>query len=292
MRVSGPIAANAVLRRARVPESARMNFRATDEFPVSGEPAMHLRHAVFIALLFGSLHGLMGCSKPSDSGDDCEIGAQGCRCYVNETCNTGLTCAEGTCTRAHRAKADADTAEKTGDGHGEETADECGQGSRKGTPCGSSGECCSSREVCRNGKCVCPDELTSCAGECVDTDTDKDHCGGCGRVCDGLACRYGQCVRTRSAVGEDHSCAVRSSGKVYCWGTGSHGELGNGSRADSASPVEVIGIDSAIAVAAGDNHSCARLEGGGVRCWGAGKAGELGDGSTADSSTPVEVKGI
>lgn len=39
--------------------------------------------------------------------------------------------------------------------------------------------------------------------------------------------------------GGDHSCAVTAAGRVYCWGSGNVGQLGNGGTANSGRPVEV-----------------------------------------------------
>ena len=50
------------------------------------------------------------------------------------------------------------------------------------------------------------------------------------------------------SVGESDACAVRTAGRVACWGRGVHGELGNGffypsvaEHEGSAVPVEVAG---------------------------------------------------
>ncbi len=60
--------------------------------------------------------------------------------------------------------------------------------------CGSGRRCCAGT-ACRSGKCRCKAGLTACAGRCVDTDTNQDHCGGCGRACDpGEDCADGTCV--------------------------------------------------------------------------------------------------
>jgi alpha-tubulin suppressor-like RCC1 family protein len=43
------------------------------------------------------------------------------------------------------------------------------------------------------------------------------------------------------AVGHDHACAATSTG-VKCWGSNSHGELGDGTTTATNTPVEVIGL--------------------------------------------------
>ena len=77
------------------------------------------------------------------------------------------------------------------------------------------------------------------------------------------------------------------------------GELGNGSRTDSDSPVEVSGLTkgvTALAVGSTDDylptHTCALTSAGGVKCWGPNGDGQLGNDSTTDSSRPVEVSGL
>jgi len=82
---------------------------------------------------------------------------------------------------------------------------------------------------------------------------------------------------------------VLAGGGVRCWG---HGVLGDGSYADSATPVAVSGIDSATAVSVGTNHTCAVLASGGVMCWGIGNSGEIGNGTNVDATLPAAVSGL
>lgn len=94
---------------------------------------------------------------------------------------------------------------------------------------------------------------------------------------------------TSIAVGQAHACALFGSGAVKCWGWNERGQLGNGALVDSETPVDVRGVDDAIAIAAGDLHTCAVRRSGAIACWGDNGFGQLGNGTTTDSPTAVAV---
>ena len=61
------------------------------------------------------------------------------------------------------------------------------------------------------------------------------------------------------SAGGRHTCAVLTNRTVRCWGLNDYGQLGDGSLTNHSSPVNVVGISTAVEVEAGYSHSCARL---------------------------------
>jgi alpha-tubulin suppressor-like RCC1 family protein len=88
------------------------------------------------------------------------------------------------------------------------------------------------------------------------------------------------------AGGQDHMCALTSSGAVLCWGDNTNGKLGDPqvTGAYSLTPVQVVGLTSgAASVSPGSGYTCAVTTAGGAECWG-GIPGENGN-----SSTPMAI---
>jgi alpha-tubulin suppressor-like RCC1 family protein len=83
---------------------------------------------------------------------------------------------------------------------------------------------------------------------------------------------------TAIAVGGWSTCALKSEGTVWCWGSNFDGQLGDGSTEDRETPGPVSGLTGVTALSAGEDHACAVLSDGTVWCWGGNQFGKLGDG--------------
>lgn len=93
-------------------------------------------------------------------------------------------------------------------------------------------------------------------------------------------------------VGTAHTCALLSSGSMKCWGSNEHGELGDGTRNNRSTPIDVVGLSGTInLVSAGGGYTCAVINSA-AKCWGWNNSGQLGDGTVDDRLAPVDVSGL
>ncbi len=91
-----------------------------------------------------------------------------------------------------------------------------------------------------------------------------------------------------------HTCAVKTNGRLFCWGWDGQGQLGNGTpNTDRSRPVQVAGgATNWASVTAGYYHTCAHKTNGRLYCWGGDVAGALGNGgANTDRARPVQVAG-
>lgn len=97
------------------------------------------------------------------------------------------------------------------------------------------------------------------------------------------------------SAGSRNSCALKSDGRVYCWGTNEYGALGDGTFTSRNVATKVIlpggadftgGTDISVATDA----ACAIKADGTAFCWGSGNQIGDNDPNVADKSNPTEVK--
>jgi len=89
--------------------------------------------------------------------------------------------------------------------------------------------------------------------------------------------------------GYQFGAALTTNGTVWTWGSGSHGELGNGTIGSSYLPTRVPGLTNITAISSGWFHILALKADGTVWAWGNNNHGELGDGTGFDRSNAVQV---
>ncbi|MCX8008710.1 MAG: hypothetical protein N3A54_03315, partial [Patescibacteria group bacterium] len=129
---------------------------------------------------------------------------------------------------------------------------------------------------------------------CFHTTTGNLYCAGNNKYGVGKHCSESLCnmniegTVTDFDINKKHGCVV-SSGKVYCWGNNSNGQLGNGTFASSVVPQKINSNANFISVYTGVDHTCAITNVGALYCWGNNRYGQIGDGTNTDRSQPVLV---
>jgi alpha-tubulin suppressor-like RCC1 family protein len=99
---------------------------------------------------------------------------------------------------------------------------------------------------------------------------------------------------THVAPGDQHTCATRANGTLWCWGDNAYGELGIGNQTgqDRPRPVTTPAAGGWASVTAGGNHSCAIRANGTLWWWGRNETGQLGLGNlTYETDLAQQVTG-
>ncbi|MEF2175974.1 MAG: hypothetical protein V3575_05860, partial [Candidatus Absconditabacteria bacterium] len=77
--------------------------------------------------------------------------------------------------------------------------------------------------------------------------------------------------------GYSHSCIITGDKDIYCWGSNSNGQIGDGTRNHKYQPVRVQGVSNVSELIIGGDYTCAKKESGSIFCRGnLWKFGQLG----------------
>jgi alpha-tubulin suppressor-like RCC1 family protein len=97
------------------------------------------------------------------------------------------------------------------------------------------------------------------------------------------------------AAGDSHTCAIRL-GRVYCWGLGTSGQLGDGTLVSKSTPTGPVKLadgsilENVVTIEAQDTGTCAATVAGAMYCWGQQANGEFGTGVTSETiSVPKQT---
>jgi alpha-tubulin suppressor-like RCC1 family protein len=100
-----------------------------------------------------------------------------------------------------------------------------------------------------------------------------------------------------------HTCAVRSDGSAYCWGSDTSGQLGGGGATEicgsapgaqfpcSTTPGPVSGAQTWAVIRTGTHFTCGIDTTGAAFCWGLNEVGQLGNATMGNAATPQAVSG-
>jgi alpha-tubulin suppressor-like RCC1 family protein/predicted metalloprotease len=100
---------------------------------------------------------------------------------------------------------------------------------------------------------------------------------------------------TNVSLGEVHSSAITSEGRVFTWGYNAYGQLGDGTTTKRYTPTEITSQfnlskrETIKSVSLGRSHSSAITSEGRVFTWGDNYSSQLGDGTTSKRYTPTEI---
>jgi alpha-tubulin suppressor-like RCC1 family protein len=93
------------------------------------------------------------------------------------------------------------------------------------------------------------------------------------------------------AGGQTVTGVVVAAGDGFAWGGNTSGQLGDGTKTSTATPIrmDLPKGNQVVQIAGGYRHGLALLSDGSVYAWGDNSHGDLGNDSTTESDTPVQV---
>lgn len=90
--------------------------------------------------------------------------------------------------------------------------------------------------------------------------------------------------------GHAHTCARSGAGEIWCWGSNTDGQLGDGTLNTVATPTIVSELTGSTQITAGQRHTCGLLPNGDIRCVGGNDMGQLGGGMPVASAAPRQSR--
>jgi uncharacterized repeat protein (TIGR02543 family) len=97
------------------------------------------------------------------------------------------------------------------------------------------------------------------------------------------------------SLGDSHSSAVTSFGRIFTWGSNGAGQLGDGTNTKRSIPIDVTSFfnlktgETITDISLGNSFSSALTSSGRVFTWGWNSYGQLGDNTLNTSTIPVEI---
>jgi alpha-tubulin suppressor-like RCC1 family protein len=100
-------------------------------------------------------------------------------------------------------------------------------------------------------------------------------------------------------TGANHTCGIKNTDELWCWGDNSTGQIGNGTTGgvvDGSVGNPIFNVPGSwLDVAVGGNsdttggHTCAIKTDNTLWCWGKDDVSQLGDGSITDTNAPAQI---
>ncbi|HRI64102.1 MAG TPA: EGF domain-containing protein [Polyangium sp.] len=92
---------------------------------------------------------------------------------------------------------------------------------------------------------------------------------------------------TSISAGSTHVCALRADGSLYCWGSNTRGQIGDGTTNNAILPT-LVSAGPWVAVSAGTDFTCGLRMDHTLWCWGLNTSRQLGDTTTTQRMTPTQ----